>query len=317
MQTIHLTDDHVRAYLGEFAQRMAEWQHRDQVPEVWVTVGASGSIMGKRLVEIAPALYERADELIVAYNRSTDVVSFPTEKNPQKIVKGKRVLVIDGTVHSGGTLLRVLSELQKLGAKKMTCYALAVRRGSKVIPNHFGFLIGDHDRVQFPSPLLSNNCLCAYGVYRKINKQDAGRKMISTGTDFIDKVSWEDRLYETTTDKRRHVYLHEENRVVCGFVSFRFTRNKTVLVDEVAVDKKYRGRRLGGHLMRWAEHCARHKNCSRIELWAVQDKVKFYEHLGYESKGKEPLHLSGEDFWRMHKKLLYNLANDDTLAMGL
>lgn len=118
------------------------------------------------------------------------------------------------------------------------------------------------------------------------------------------------------TDPGKHVYLHEQNGSICGFVSFRFPRNRTLLIDEIAVDSKYRGQKLGAHLMRWAEHCGRHRNCTAIELWGVGDKVEWYRKLGYELSGRPALRIAGREFLLMHKKVLFNLANDDTLSMG-
>jgi GNAT superfamily N-acetyltransferase len=314
MQTVHLTEDHVASYLQDFGARMATLGNR--TPQVWATVGTSGTILGKRLAQVSPSLRSTAQELLlITYDRAADVVSFPGEATPEATIKGKRVLVIDGTVLSGGTLLRVARELNTFHPAALTSYALAVRRGAKIIPNHFGFLIGDHDRVQFPGRTLANNCLSEYGIYRKLSEEDAARDNVVTGADFMDKLSWEDRLYEIHTDPNRHVYLHELDGVVCGFLSFRLKR-KTSLVDEIGVDKKFQGRGLGGHLMRWAEHYARHKNCARIALLAVDDEVAWYKDLGYEAIGARPLKLSGHEFQRMHKKLLYNLADDDTLEMG-
>lgn len=314
MQTTHLTEAQVSAYLRDLGERIRKLD--TAAPQVWATVGASGSIIGKRFAELEPDLFAKADELLIAYDRATDLVTFPREENAGGVVRGKRILLIDGTVHSGGTLLRIVKEIEKLSPSAITSYALVVRRGAKIIPNHFGYLIGDHDRVHFPSTVVANNCLCEYGVYRKISEEDASRKMIETGRDFIDKITWEDRLYEVATDPGKHVYLYEQNGEVCGFVSFRLPRNRTLLIDEVAVDLRYRGQRLGGHLMRWAEHFGRHRNCTAVELWAVADRVGWYKDLGYEPSGKPPLKIGGHEFWFMRKKLLYNLADDDTLTMG-
>lgn len=314
MQTTHLTEDQVSAYLRDLGARLRKLGTK--TPQVWATVGASGSIIGKRFAKLEPKLFAEAKGLLVAYDRAKDAVSFPHEENPEAVVRGKRVLVIDGTVHSGGTLLRIIKDLEKFSPSAITSYAVVVQRGAKIIPNHFGFLIGDHDRVQFPGTFVANNCLCEYGVYRKISEEDASREMIETGADFIDKITWEDRLYDVATDPGKHVYLHEQNGSICGFVSFRFPRNRTLLIDEIAVDRKYQGQQLGGHLMRWAEHCGRHRNCTAIELWAVEGKVKWYKNLGYEPSEKPPLKIAGREFRLMHKKVLFNLANDDTLSMG-
>jgi len=134
--------------------------------------------------------------------------------------------------------------------------------------------------------------------------------------DFIDKFSWADRWYEMSTDPSRHVYLHELDGTICGFVGFRLRKGKTSFIDEVGVDEKFKGRGLGGHLMRWAEHCARHRNCGRVELLSVDDEVEWYKYLGYSLVSTKPLRISGHEFHLMDKKLLYNLADDETLDMG-
>lgn len=176
MQTTHLSEEQVSAYLRDLGARLRKLGAR--IPEVWATVGASGSIIGKRFAKLEPDLFAATKGLLVAYDRAKDTVSFPHEENPDAVVRGKRVLVIDGTVHSGGTLLRIVKELDKFSPSAITSYALVVQRGAKIIPNHFGFLIGDHDRVQFPGDAVANNCLCEFGIYRKISEEDASRKMI-------------------------------------------------------------------------------------------------------------------------------------------
>jgi hypothetical protein len=68
--------------------------------------------------------------------------------------------------------------------------------------------------------------------------------------------------------------------------------------------------------MRWAEHCGRHRNCTAVELWAIDNRIKWYTDLGYEVGRRAPLKIGGHEFSLMRKKLLFNLADDNTLAMG-
>ena len=314
MHTIHLTKEHLQSYLRDLAARISKLEADS--PQVWAMVGFSGCVLGRELAEVAPDLYASVDELIVSYNRRTDTVSFPGQEQFRDVISGRNVLLIDGTVHSGSTLLRVTKALEELEPRKISSYALVVRRGSQVIPNHFGFLIGDHDRVHFPAPRYSNNRLFPFGTYRRMCEEDCARPMIMTGADFIDKLHWEDRWYEVSTDPKRQIYIHEQNGSICGFVSFRLQENGGILLDEVGVDKSCHGQKLGAHLMRWAEHYARHENCSNIELWAVENRVKWYQGMEYLHAGEQaPLKLAGTRFFKMRKKLLFNLLDDENTGV--
>lgn len=311
MRTIHLSDEEVAAYLRDLEHRFPEAEK----PDLWITIGASGTIIGKRLAEAARDWQH--DELILTFNRATGRVGFPdAEGDLHALIGGKRTLLIDGAVHTGGTLLRALREIRRFLPKSVSSYAVAVRRSANVIPNNFGFLIGDHDRVHFPSRALANNRLCSSGTYRKLTDEDCSRPMISTGADFIDRVAWEDRSYELHTNPNRHVYVHETEESISSFISFK-VEGKILFVDEVGADKNYRGLGLGGHLMRWAEHYARNSECADVELMAVDNKVDWYEKLGFQRVHSRPLTLSGHQFFRMRKKLLYHLPEDDNEAMGL
>jgi N-acetylglutamate synthase-like GNAT family acetyltransferase/hypoxanthine-guanine phosphoribosyltransferase len=317
MHTIHLSEDQVSSYVRDLAKRISEWG--TERPQVWATVGLSGAFLGSILVKIAPDLYkEISDELIIALDRTTGQISYPHETNTKQVVEAKRILILDGTVHSGLTLLRVMKDLENFNPSRISSYAIAVRRSARIIPNHFAFLIDDYDRVQLPtSPLLFNNRLSAYGTYRKMREEDTSRPMIDTGSDFIDRISWEDRWYEMATDPKRYIYVHEQNGSICGFVNFRCKEEGTIILDEVGVDKSCQNQKLGGHLMRWAEHYARHANFPTIELWAVDDRVDWYRKRGFESTETKPIKHSSHLFHQMKKQILLNLPHEDYPVMGM
>src|ERR1700722_6577623 len=111
MHTTHLTEEQVSAYLSDLGARLKELG--ESAPQLWATVGTSGSLIGKRFAQVEPDLYAKVDELLIAYDRATDTVTFPFQDNPEELARGKRILLIDSTVHSGGTLLRIVKELQK------------------------------------------------------------------------------------------------------------------------------------------------------------------------------------------------------------
>jgi GNAT superfamily N-acetyltransferase/hypoxanthine-guanine phosphoribosyltransferase len=314
MHTIHLTEEQVLSYLRDLAERLRKLPSGP--PQLWVALGGSGSVLAKRLDLAAPDLSVAAEALIVAYDRSTGSVSYPRNQDPATL-RGKRAIVVDGTVNSGSTLLRTLRELESHKPASLISYALAVRRGAAIIPNFFGFLIGDHDRVHFLAREFENNRLLAFGTCRKLAEGDLSRPMIKCGKSFIDKIAWEDRWYEIVTDPPRQVYLHEQGDRICGFISFRLQDNGSLLIEEIAVDQEFRGRGIGGCLIRWAEHWGRHANCSRVELWALEDRVQWYRDRGYEGvEGSSPLRLPTATFVKLRKRILYNLQNDDLLGIA-
>jgi len=311
MHTVYLSDQEVDAYLLDLVERLTALG--DDAPSVLVGIGASGAILTRRLVTVAPQLGDR-EVLLVDYNRADDRITY-IKADPVAKLPGKRVLLIDGTVHSGNTLLRVMRDVEKHKPLALSSYALVVRRGARVIPNHFGVLVGDHDRALFLRRSFPNNRLKPYGIWRKIAESDMTKPMISTGRDFIDREHWSDYWYEGRTDPRRQTYLYEVAGEICGFISFRMGDGSKIVVDNIGVDKSKQDCRVGGHLMRWAEHLARHGTCARMELWAIDDRVPWYQKMGYEVVPNEELQLENDKFLLMTKKLLYNLPDDDVLCM--
>ena len=314
MQTIHLTEHQVDAYLYDLLERLDVLAA--ETPTVYVMIGDSGHQLGKRLLLLYPKF--TGEVVTAAYERETDVVTFPHEQDVGKNFEGKRILVIDGTIHSGSTLIRVVNEIQQYNPESISCYCIAVRRGAKIIPNHFGFLIGDHDRVLFPRKTYCNSRLYAHGIHRKLSEGDLAKPMIKSGRAFIDDNTWDYHWYEVQTGRGQHVYVYEIQNQIKGFVSFRYSaEDKTFCIDDVAVDESIRSKKIGSFLLRWAEHWARHANCPHIELWAVDNLVGWYQRKGYKSENVAPLSIYGTLFRKMTKKTLYNLPDEDNRIMGL
>ena len=305
MHTIHLPEELVVSYLRDLASRLRVFPI---TPLVWASVGGSGALIAKRLAKHAPDLYRKADELIIAYNRTTDELTYPYEKAPASLVRGRPVLILDDIVRSGKTLMRIASAISSFRPSAISSYAIAVHRSSQVVPNHFGFLTEDHDRVLCLRHPYQNSRLVPFGCLRKLSSSDCRRRMVKTGEKFIDKVAWEDRWYEVSTDAKRVVYVFEGLDRIQGFVSFRYVDASTMLIDELGTDEAFQKRGIAGCLLRWAEHCARHADCSRIELRGVETRVGWYQDKGFHKvRGEKPLRLCGKRFYRMTKPVVYNV----------
>jgi hypoxanthine phosphoribosyltransferase/N-acetylglutamate synthase-like GNAT family acetyltransferase len=316
MQTLHLSEQQVDAYLNDLATRLKTDSVR---PDVLIGVGLSGSNILLQLVKFLsdfPEMkilftnFDRAQEKITYFEsiEKTDLID-PTEH-----IAGKNVLLVDDAVHTGNTLIKSIRDIEKFKPSAVASYALVVRRGAKVIPNKFGFLVGDHDRVLFLNDVFPNNRLTPTGIWRKLFEDDMSKPMITTGEKFIDQVEWASYWYENQVDLNRHTYVYELNGKICGFVSFRLD-NKRIVVDNVATDKEIAKQGIGGFLMRWVEHFARHLNCQEMYLWAIEGRIPWYQKMGYEQRNEKTLTLGQETFVEMAKKLQYILPEEQVIAM--
>ena len=159
---------------------------------------------------------------------------------------------------------------------------------------------------------IPNHRVMPFGALRKLDQADVNRSQqgVHSGLPSIDKVTWSDLWYETTT-RKNNVFVYEGGGEILGYVSF-LIKNSNLFLDAIAIDKKVQGKGLGGCLMRWAESCARTANCTTIQLWAKNDRIEFYVKKADFKETSEKLDLGSEKYTLMERKLLYNLAPRET-----
>jgi hypothetical protein len=313
LNTIFLSNDEVAAYLKDLFERFVALE--GEMPMVWCPIGPSGGALAQAAMLVAGDLAPKIAHIPIAYDRATEKVSFPGEPNPASVIAGKRVLLLDGSIHSGSTFRKAYQAIAAMKPAEVSSYSLVVRVGASILPNYFGLMIGDYDRAIFLKKVFPNNRLFTCGCVRKLADGDQAQPKIACGQDFVDKFSWGDLCYEMTIDPRRQTYVYERNGGIKAFVSFRVTAGDDILLDTIAVDKSCHNQGIAGNLMRWTETCGRNSHCATIHLWAVDNRKDWYAKRGYEFCGKE-LILDEVKFHLMRKKLLYNLPDDHVLTMG-
>ncbi len=312
MNTIHLSDEVVMGYLMDLWERLAALE--GGVPMIWCPIGPSGVRLAQAAMRVAGDLVDQIKHVPIVYNRGDDTILFPREPHPASIIQGTRILLLDGSVHSGNTLWKAYLAVEALQPKEISTYSLIVRVGSSIIPNHFGLMIGDYDRAFFLRKTFPNNRLFTCGCVRELEDTDQAKSKPVCGETCIDKFSWGDLLYEMRTDPHRKTYVYERQGRIMGYVNFRITPGEAIFVDVVAVDRSCQKQDIGGSLMRWTETCGRNCHCGTIHLWAIDDRKPWYSRkLGYSCYDK-PHVLDGTTFHPMRKKLLYNLPDDDSPA---
>jgi ribosomal protein S18 acetylase RimI-like enzyme len=175
-------------------------------------------------------------------------------------------------------------------------------------------MVGDHDRVLFLLDILPNNRLFTgrripVGTVRRIESNDIHREQtaLSTGVASLDKISWGDLLYEATANGYE-VFLVEDSQKIAGFIKLKIKEGNTLSIDVIANDETYKGKGIGGALMRFAENYGRANECRYLDLWSIEDQKEFYLKYGYQVKGEVLDAGDGERYIPMRRTLLYHFS---------
>ena len=214
-------------------------------------------------------------------------------------------------------MLSVARWLNQQGVETVASYGLVVKKTSDFIPTYFGVMIGPHDRAYFQLTKIPNHRLqkrAPFGILRKISQEDVRsvQQSICCGVKSIDGTNFSDLFYKTVSDGYL-VYIFEINQVVVGFLALKKTdAGKTVFIDMVAADERYHGKGVGSALMRWAENWARHNMATCIELYAIEDRVPFYEKGHFSKVGEAPQNFGDTSLYvKMRKTILYSIKESD------
>ncbi len=99
-------------------------------------------------------------------------------------------------------------------------------------------------------------------------------------------------LMEILRDESRPVFVAEEDGTVTGYAFCIFQQHighniltdiRTLYIDDLCVDEKFRGRHIGTTLYEYVLAFAREQGCYNVTLnvWACnEDAMRFYERLG-------------------------------------
>src|SRR5207302_1003484 len=184
-------------------------------PTVWFPIGRSGEVLIERLLLRFPKLTEETVIDRVNFDRKTSQTFF-TDGDPADALAGTHALVIDSSVHSGGTMLRVLKAVGAYKPASVSSYTLVLKRSSTFVPSLWGVMINDHDRAYFLLDQLPNNRLhkSVHNTHiRRLTKDDFNVPPVVSGLNSIDRVTWGDRFYDMACSEheRRTYFLEQGN----------------------------------------------------------------------------------------------------------
>jgi GNAT superfamily N-acetyltransferase len=309
--THFLGQPEVDAYLADLVERLVGMDA--ERPTLWLPIGPSGLILAARILDKHPDLVESTSISPVDFNRTSKEVMIDADL-PNDL-RGRHVLVLDSSVHSGNTMLEVVRSADGQAAASVTSYSLVLKQNSTFVPTFWGLTINDHDRAYFLLEKMPNNRLRTKvaGTYlRQLSEKDIESvPLVASGLAPMDRVTWADRWFDIRSgDRDRKTYLLQKGSQVVGFVTFVVSESRhAVTVDEVAVQKGMEGQGFGGALLRFVETMARHVGASELNMWAVDKQVPKYETLGYSKDGgKSPMKLEGSDYFFMRKLIIHHVS---------
>jgi GNAT superfamily N-acetyltransferase len=315
LRTIYLGREEVDAYARDFAIRLVALSAG--FPTVWCPIGKSGDHLARLVAQHLPDdAKEQVQVVPVIYNKTIRTASLEDEADRAVIATAATILVLDSSVHSGGSMLAVMRLLSKMGASLLISYTLVIKRGAKFVPHYFGVVVGDHDRVLFLLKEIPNNRLFTgknppLGFFRRIEAEDIKRPQTSldTGVVSLDKISWGDLFYEYRANGY-DVIVVEDRDAIAGFLKLKIKPGNILSIDVIANDKSYQGKGIGGALMRYAETIGRAHESRFVELWAISNQVEFYKRYGFD-KTEEVIDTgAGEIYVLMRRALLYQFDLD-------
>lgn len=283
-------------------------------PSVICPIGESGRQL---LLVMSIQMTEQADSVHIApilYDKQSGKASLKNSLDADVIARAELVLVLDSSVHSGNCMLMAMRLVQNNNAKQLIAYSLVIKQSTRFMPHYFGLVVGDHDRTVFMLNSIPNNRLFAgyqpLGIFRRIESSDSNREKqcLDIGVASLDKISWGDLYYEHRVNGYDVIVVEDGNKLA-GFIKIKIKNGHTLFIDVVANDKSYRGKGVGGALMRYAENMGRSLKLSCIELWSIQDQVSFYQDkCQFNIVAGEPFIDAGgkEHYTLMRRPLLYH-----------
>ncbi len=321
MKTYFLGIEEVRQFLRDFLVRLKAMA---SPPTVWCSVTPSGKALVQAIVDMISAeKLPTPDAALLHVDVRKDEAGdrvFEFSEDPATIVQGQGVLLLDGAIHSGGTMSACVDEMLNQGAADVTTYGLVLRCGSAFVPTFWGIMTDETDRSYFLLPAIPNNRLDAGGrasrkapqvpvQIRRLDQRHVSLPPLACGVASMDRITWSDRLFqmETTAHATRTFVLERRNSIL-GFLTIHDIEPDGLSIDEIATDPKASGQGHGGTLLRFADTLARQKNCRFVRLNAISNRVDWYRDHGYEvTPGSKLIRLDTEEYQPMDRRILYHL----------
>ncbi len=295
MNDLFLSKATIDAYLRDLLLRLYGGKDSPK-PQIWCSIGTSGGeICSEMLALVPPSLKAKIGFVKINLDRSlSGGVSFhDVTPNAEKLTdevaisyfSGKTVLLIDGLVHSGGTIRASYNAIKQYNPSALISYSTIVRESSAFIPNYFSVLIGKYEHAwlsfvnkqEFP-----NKRFDGFGCIRKIDFEEDLTQEIPTAAANSRFETWQDISYNCSKYNYK-CYVYEKNGIIQGYLVCVVEKvKKELLVVSLVIDTKYKGNFIPGDLLRWMETYANAKHLKKLLIWVTKAEYEFFQDLGYD-----------------------------------
>ena len=261
MNDLFLTKDIIDAYLKDLINRLYG-SPNPMAPEIWCSIGTSGREVCYEMIRfLRDDLRSEIDLVDIRLDRGINGgISFHNSDSGDQISNAelknmffdKTLLLIDGLVYSGGTLMMAYRAVQLHKPKAILSYSTITRFSSEFIPNFFSVLVGKHDRAwlhfggdqEFPNKRLDN-----LGCVRLLaSSEDTSRPLPIASTGESQFKTWQDIL-SFCQGTRYKCFVYEEDNTIQGYTVFEINKEKSaLLIKTLVVGQDYIGKRISGIL---------------------------------------------------------------------
>jgi len=319
VHTYFIGKEEALAYAKDLVVRL---KALDSFPEVWCPITKSGTSIASLVRSILKTEGSpvRPQLLPISISRKDQEIDVLFHRgDPAAQIPGKSVLILDGAIHSGRTMIRCADEVTKYEPKDLLSYSLMMKASSCFVPTFWGAGIDETDRAFFLLDEIPNHRLDAENPEKKqrpvhIERLDERHRRVPPVTvevDSMNRQTWGDRIYQMKVSPGVHTYVLVRVGKILGYLTIRFS-DDYMSIDELAVDKGQRKHGYGGVLLRFADTMARQANCRTVRLNAISDKVPYYEGANYHKiSNTDSIRLDdAEVYWPMERTVLYHQRPD-------
>jgi GNAT superfamily N-acetyltransferase len=311
MKIKYVRQQMLRSQISSLVERLLHFDIK--APILWCPISAGG----KEILNIIAMTLKRKrgcallkNSSFISVDVSDDSVIFYGSNDLKRDINHNCVILLDLVINSGYAFKQVTDEVSKYHPYAIITYAPFVRNNTVFVPSIFESVIGEKDRIVLEgaskaSTFLTNTNHIGVSLKRLTSKDLKSRK-ISCGVKSMDKITWADRFYDmVNSTESRVTYLLINHEVIVGYLTCHLHRSDCMMLDEIAVSKKYLGMGYGGVLMKWLDIYSRSKDCVSIVLWSIHEQIPFYKKAGYKLIPGESMSLDGETYFLMLARLVY------------
>lgn len=334
MKKIFIEDARVDSFMVDLTKRVCASIQKDASETeylVIVAVGESGGQIAQRFHAIGweevtklakpyLALVQKDGESYHVLPATSPDAGCSLEQFLEQLPPKTSFLVLDGVCRSGGTLTAIYRKLKE-ASKRVWTYSVAVSADSSIIPSWYGCLYETNEYVV----LVRQGETANTGIFtpRKADLEErldapalVLRPPIEGDPEFVTEASSlqryksDDRFFDSTTQART-IRVLEWNSEPVGFVAFQIDGAVLWIDYIVACSVKKEGKGgIGAALYQHVENFAKLRGCRTIDLWAIENKVEWYEQYGFVKIPNRHIQFGMKDKAETYFHMSHNLVGD-------